>query len=180
MRRAGKVGQGSGTMTSRTLGRMLGQAALVLGVLPVAGCHKPAPQAEMVFGQAVTFKTAEAAPGAFDAWDFAWRGPKRDANKALEAVVLAPDGGQYWKQIFAAFPGPSEKIETSYSPGFAGGDPKILQGQAIRVRFRVEQGEPSFSQADVAGFKFDFFKRDARGDVDWRVPFKTVAAVKER
>ena len=129
--------------------------------------------------KSVTFKTAEAAPDAFDAWDFVWRGPKRGLNVDLECVVLQPDGSRYAEQRFSAYPGNSDKIQSSFSPGFAGGDPKVFWRQPIRLRFQVAKGELVFLPADIASFKFRFFTRDTSGDVDWRRPFKTIAVVQE-
>jgi len=127
----------------------------------------------------ITFKTAEPAPEGFDAWDLLWRGPRRDPETPLEAVVLQADGKEYARQEFSAYPGPSDQIQSSFSPGFAGGDPKALYNQPIRIRFSVSRGPLTFVPADVKSFQFRFFKKDANGDVDWRKPFKTIEAVME-
>jgi hypothetical protein len=144
-------------------------------LLAAAGCQPPATTSE-AYAQTVTFKTAQPAPDAFDAWDFVWKGPKRDANVTLDGVVLQPDGTEYARQDFEAFPGKSENIQSSFSPGFAGGDPKVFYRQPIRFCFRVTKGDLAFAPADQKSFKFRFYKKDARGDVDWRIPFETVEA----
>jgi hypothetical protein len=98
----------------------------------------------------------------------------------LESVVLQPDGTQYAKQDFAAYPGNSENIQSSFSAGFAGGDPKVFWHQPIRVRFAVNKGALVFAPADMKTFKFRFFKKGSNGEVDWRTPFQAIAAVPEQ
>ena len=127
--------------------------------------------------QTVTFKMATPAPEAFDAWDFVWKGPKRSPAANLQAEVIQPDGGLYAKQDFIAYPGKSDPIHTSFSPGFAGGDPKVFFHQTIRIRFRVEKGALVFVPADIKTFHFRFFKKDSTGDIDWRLPFENIEAV---
>ena len=130
--------------------------------------------------QAVTFKTAQAAPDGFDAWDFVWKGPKRAATVNLQEVVLQPNGQEYAKQDFAAYPGKSDTVQSSFSPGFAGGDPKVFYNQPIRIAFRVEKGGVAFGTNDIKSFKFRFFKKDSNGDVDWRTPFQKIDALVEQ
>ena len=91
----------------------------------------------------------------------------------------SPDGQEYARQDFEAFPGNSENIRTSFSPGFAGGDPKVFYHQPIRFAFRVSKGDLTFATNDLKGFKFRFFKKEATGDVDWRIPFQTITATLE-
>ena len=147
-------------------------------LLAATGCQPPATTSG-AYTQTVTFKTAQPAPEAFDAWDFVWKGPRRDANVVLGSVVLQPDGREYARQDFEAFPGKSESIQSSFSPGFAGGDPKVFYRQPIRFCFRVTKGDLTFAAADQKLFKFQFYKKDAHGDVDWRIPFETIEAAQD-
>jgi hypothetical protein len=153
-------------------------ALFLAGLLVLAGCEEPGTSVQNSI-QTVTFKTAEPAPDGFDAWDFVWKGPKRAPNINLESVVLDPAGNEYARQEFVAYPGKSDSVHSSFSAGFAGGDPKVFYHQPIRISFRVARGGLLFLPSDILAFKFRFFKKDAHGDVDWRKPFQALDAVQE-
>lgn len=154
-------------------------ASLCAGILITAGCQKSeSPPGSTV--QVVTVRTAQLAPAGFEAWDFVWRGPKRDTNTPLEVTVLQPDGAAYASQTFGGYPAKSENIRSSFSPGFVGGDPKVFHQQTIRLRFHVPRGNISFLPGDSKVFKFRFFNKAPKGDVEWRKPFQTVEAVIEK
>ena len=144
--------------------------------LLLTACQQSGTSTELQ-NQGVTFKTAKPAPEDFDAWDFIWKGPKRSPAANLQAEVLQPDGSLYAKQSFIAYPGKSDAVHTSFSPGFAGGDPKVFYHQTIRIRFRVDKGAVVFALPDIKTFQFRFFKKDANGDIDWRLPFDKIEAV---
>src|SRR4051812_28965320 len=131
---------------NRTYHKLFWLAALAASFLQ--GCEKEATSIGTQ-SQAVILKTAEPAPDDFDAWDFVWKGPKRGLNVDLEMTVLQPDGKEYAKQGFAAYPGKSDGIQSSFSPGFAGGDPKVFFRQPIRLSFRVEKDSLSFPPAEI-------------------------------
>ena len=158
--------------------KFFGLVVVTASFLVVTGCEKEATITGSD-GQVMTLRTAQPAPDDFEAWDFVWKGPKRGLNVDLEMTVIQPDGKEYARQGFAAYPGKSDGIQSSFSPGFAGGDPKVFFRQPIRLSFRVEKDSLSFPPAEIKLFKFRFFKKEPNGDVDWRKPFQTVDAVAE-
>src|SRR5689334_16735751 len=116
----------------RNLKLGLNLALLAASLSAISGCNQGAGTEARTQGKGLAFKTAEPAPDGFDSWDFVWKGPKRALNSDLEELVLQPDGREYAKQEFAAYPGNSDSIHSSFSPGFAGGDPKVFWHQPIR------------------------------------------------
>lgn len=133
--------------------------------------------------KSITFKTAEKAPETFDAWTFFWKAPGRNPDATLDLVVTHPDGRDF-KFDFTRLP-VGATGRSDWHNGIAderiraAGDPTVFQGQQIEVSFRVSKGD-LLLPADKTTFKFAFYKKAPDGKVDWKNPFKTIAALIER
>ena len=121
----------------------------------------------------VTFKSAEPAPEAFDAWSFKWMTPTKDPDANLWYVVIQPDGQEYFRYDL---PNSAESHSTrsDFRAGSAGGDPRVFYNEYIRFSVWASKGKLVFSQSDSVRFKFEFFKKNPDGKIDWKKPFKII------
>jgi len=142
---------------------------LVLTLLVVAlaasagGCNAASPDSKSVKAPTtpkssgtVTFRTAENAPEGFGNWEFSWALPKFDPDAGLEYVVTQPDGTEYFKWVKPAVWNPGPLQRSDFSPGFAGGDPKVFYSKQIRITFRATKGDLVFDPN--AKYEFTFRK----------------------
>lgn len=156
--------------------------AAVLGGLLFSGCttggiHKAGGSSKWV-GKEIVFKTAERAPAQFDAWTFYWIAPKIQAfDGTLDYVVLLPDNKEHYAyRDLMVDPGGTARSD--FGEGMPGGDVAPLQGQHIRVMFRVNPGKFKFN-SNPGNYSFGFYKRGADGKINWGMPFMTIPAVVE-
>ncbi|MDD5065127.1 MAG: ankyrin repeat domain-containing protein [Phycisphaerae bacterium] len=123
----------------------------------------------------ITFKSAEPAPEAFDAWSFRWMGPVGEPNAKFWYVVIQPDGKEYFRYDLPILA--RGRLRSDFGVGIAGGDPSVFYKEYIHFSVFASKGKPAFSQSDSAGFKFEFYQKNAEGKIEWKKPFKTIDSV---
>ncbi|MFA5292087.1 MAG: ankyrin repeat domain-containing protein [Phycisphaerae bacterium] len=125
----------------------------------------------------ITFKSVEPAPNAFDAWCLEGMIPIGDANAVFWYVVIQPDGQECERRDF-----PKSAVNRYYKsyfkPGSSKCTPRVFYNKSIKVCVRADKDSVVFEQSDIDFFKFQFFKKNAAGQIDWN-PFKTINAVLE-
>jgi len=125
----------------------------------------------------ITFKSAEPAPEAFDAWCLEGMTPIGDANAAFWSVVIQPDGQECDRRDYPISV-TNRYYKSYFKPGSSGFNPRVFYKEYIRFSIRADKGNVVFQQSDIANFKFQFFRKNAAGQINWN-PFKTIDAVIE-
>lgn len=128
------------------------RVAVVLFTMLIAGCggsNGP---------KSITWTTPTPAPEGFDALTFDFSFPRWDPGVKLECALLAPDGSDlYVMRIDPPSPTnpiPAGQLEASLATNNV--DVGVLNGQKVRIAFRVEKGLLLFPLEGY--YKFTFFK----------------------
>ena len=157
---------------------------LLLGLI-VSGCiTTQSSDATKIIAKEVTFTTSEPAPLAFDAWTFFWEYPAVERFDAdIEYIVPLPNGKQYYVYDLGMPPaGGSVRSDFSGVMRNPAGTNKLdmvkpFQGKHISIGFHPSKGRIRFSRN--VGYQFVFYKKDEKGKINWRKPFKKVDAAVE-
>lgn len=169
------------THTSRLLAVAFGATVVaVVAFWLVRGCRQevpPPPVLTIPEGKEGRFRTAEPAPDQFDAWTFFWEGCRGSTNTEWEMVIYQPDGEVYWGRNLSDLATSFSEVRSDFGHGPGNPDSGVFQGKLIEVIFRVVQGEGRLASPD--DFRFEFFRTNSNGGIDWEKPAKTIPAINE-
>jgi hypothetical protein len=167
------------TDISRWLAVAFGVTIAVVVVLwLVRGCgHGALPPSVLAIpeGKECRFVTAAPAPDQFEAWSFFWEGRRRNTETEWEMVIHQPDGEVYWGKNLSDIETTFSKARSDFGGGPDNADLAVFHGKPIEVIFRVVQGEAQLASPEA--FRFEFFRENSEGGIDWENPASTIPAV---
>lgn len=169
------------THTSRLLAVAFGVTVVaVVAFWLVRACRQevlPLSVLKIPEGKEGRFRTAEPAPDRFDAWAFLWEGCRGNTNTEWEMVIYQPDGEVYWGKNLSGLETNFAEIRSDFGNGPGNPDSAVFEGKVIEVIFRVVQGEGQLASPD--DFRFEFFRTNSNGSINWEQPAKTIPAINE-